>query len=204
MDGDAAPLAGLCDLAERFQVGLVVDEAHATGVYGRNGGGLISKLGLGQRVLVKLGTLSKALGTIGGYASGSSELIEFLVNHCRSYLFSTAPPIPIMLAARQAVTLLSEMESDRVHLRRQSAWLRNTLAARGWRVPPGDSPIVPIIVGAENAALSLHARLQGSGMYAPAIRPPTVPVGTCRLRISLSSVPQTARTTTARRCTRIS
>lgn len=187
MDGDAAPLKELSELCQRFDVGLVVDEAHATGMYGEQGGGLVSELGLQSQVLMKLGTLSKALGGIGGYACGSSDLVEYLVNHCRSYLFSTAPPVPVVQAVAQAVRLLAGMSSARRQLRQHSQQLRRSLQQRGWSVPDGDSPIVPVLVGSENTALELSQRLAGLGLRVPAIRPPTVPRGTSRLRISLSS-----------------
>ncbi len=187
MDGDAAPLSDLVDLAEEFDCGLVVDEAHAVGIYGSQGAGLLEQLDLQDRVLVKLGTLSKALGCIGGYAAGALDLVEFLVNHCRSYLFSTAAPGLSLSAAVRALELLRGMNAERQTLRQRAITLRQALSQAGWSVAAGDSPIIPVIVGSEQRALQLSQRLLKVGMYVPAIRPPTVPDGTCRLRISLST-----------------
>ena len=187
MDGDLAPLTELTQLAKEFDCAVVVDEAHATGVYGKRGGGLIEELSLQQDVLLKLGTLSKALGGIGGFAAGSNETITFLVNKCRSYLFSTAPPAASMQAALAAVSLTKEMTNDRKRLRSVALNLREQLRQQGWQIPEGDSPIIPVIVGGERVAIELSQRMAEAGFNIPAIRPPTVPVGTCRLRISLSA-----------------
>lgn len=186
MDGDAAPLAELADLASEFDCGLVVDEAHAVGIYGPNGGGLLEELHLQDRTFAKLGTLSKALGGVGGYVCGSQELIEYLVNHCRSYLFSTAPPAASVAAAKAAVDQLQFLQAERQRLKQLSQDMRDQLRAAGMQVREGDSPIVPVIVGAEEAALRMAERLLQHQLYVPAIRPPTVPPGTSRLRISLS------------------
>ncbi len=190
MDGDCADLPLLCDLAERYDCGLVVDEAHATGVYGAQGGGLLEELQLESTprlpLLLKLGTLSKALGGIGGFAAGDQLVIDFLVNRCRSYLFSTSPPAATMVAAAAAIEMLKGMQAERHRLRTLSRELRSRLQRAGFWVAAGDSPIVPVIVGSERDALWLSQRLMAAQIYVPAIRPPTVPVGTSRLRISLS------------------
>ncbi len=187
MDGDAARLVELVKLAEHFDCGVVVDEAHAVGVYGACGGGLLEELNLQARVLAKLGTLSKALGCVGGYVAGTQDLIEFLVNHCRSYLFSTAAPGLSLLAATKALELLRGMHVEREMLRQTAQELRQSLGQQGWPVFAGDSAIIPIIVGSEHRAMELSQHLWKSGIYVPAIRPPTVPENTCRLRISLSA-----------------
>lgn len=187
MDGDASPLAELVALAGQFDVGLVVDEAHAVGVYGAEGGGLLEELGLQSQVLAKLGTLSKAFGCVGGYVAGNSNVIDYLVNTCRSYIFSTAPPAPAMAAARKALQLLRGMPQQRQRLRAQASEVRQTLRQLGWNVPEGDSPIIPVIVGSEQRAMQIGQQLRDSGILVPAIRPPTVPEQTCRLRISLST-----------------
>lgn len=187
MDGDAAPLLELVELAHKYDAGLVVDEAHAVGVYGPRGGGLVEELELQSQVLAKLGTLSKALGCVGGYVAGDQALIAYLVNHCRSYLFSTASPGLSLVAAQRALLLLIDMQDERQALRQRSAGLRQRLRDIGWDVPRGDSPIIPVVVGSETRVLELGEQLWGRGIYVPAIRPPTVPDGTCRLRISLST-----------------
>lgn len=187
MDGDEAPLREVADLAERFDCGLIVDEAHATGVFGTQGGGLVDELKLTDRVLLKLGTLSKALGGIGGYAAGDRQTIQYLVNRCRSFLFSTAPPPLAMLAASAAIDHCLAMNEVREHLRFIAASLREQLRESGWNVISGRSPIVPVIIGEAEKTLQLSAKLLELGIYVPAIRPPTVPQGSCRLRISLSA-----------------
>jgi 8-amino-7-oxononanoate synthase len=187
MDGDEAPLEELLLLADQSNCGLVVDEAHATGVFGQTGAGLLNQLGLSHRVLVKLGTLSKAIGGIGGFAAGSSHLIELLVNRCRSYLFSTAPPAAAMAAAEAAVELLPSLSAERKYLFDLSRSVRQRLTDQGWQVAQGRSPIVPMIVGDAETTLRISRRLLNNNIYVPAIRPPTVPPGTCRLRFSLST-----------------
>ena len=187
MDGDAARLVELVALAEQYDCGLVVDEAHAVGVYGANGGGLLEELNLQTRVLAKLGTLSKAIGCIGGYVAGPQAMVEYVVNHCRSYLFSTSAPGPSLAAASKALELLRGMHVERELLRQKAKALRQSLHRAGWSVVAGDSPIVPLIVGSEQRVLELSQLLWQAGMYVPGIRPPTVPEGTCRLRISLSA-----------------
>ncbi len=187
MDGDAAPLSELADLCERFECGLIVDEAHATGVYGNQGAGLVDELGLHHHVLVKLGTLSKAIGCLGGFASGSQLVIEFLLNHNRSYMFSTALPASVHHAANTAIGLIQTMASERAQLRTTARDVREHLRAQGWRVTGVDSPIIPVILESELEALQLSASLAETGLFIPAIRPPTVPRGTSRLRISLSA-----------------
>lgn len=190
MDGDCADLRSLLVLAQEFECGLVVDEAHATGVYGENGGGYLEECGLSSKntehLLLKLGTLSKALGGIGGYAAGSSTAIEYLVNTSRSYLFSTAAPAAMAAAALAATELLPHLQADRQRLRNRSKDVRQSLQAMGWCVPAGDSPIVPIIVGSETETLRISHTLRQHNISVPAIRPPTVPQNTSRLRISLS------------------
>ncbi|MDX1930355.1 MAG: 8-amino-7-oxononanoate synthase [Pirellulaceae bacterium] len=186
MDGDAAPLADLADLAEQFDCGLIVDEAHATGVYGPSGAGLVEELGLSDRVLGKLGTLSKAIGCLGGYLCGSQSLVEHVLNFGRAYMFSTALPSSLLAAAKTSVELIESLTKERSDLRQRSKEVRINLRRSGWQVLGDDSPILPIVLGDERTALELSANLQSVGLFVPAIRPPTVPIGTSRLRISLS------------------
>lgn len=187
MDGDEAPLQELVSISRRFDCGLIVDEAHAVGVFGERGGGLLEELQLSSEVLIKLGTLSKALGGIGGYAAGSKKVVEYLISRCRSYLFSTAPPAGAMAASRIAVELCCQMSSEREHLLDLAKAARRQLRELGWQVASGRSPIIPIIVGSPECALELSNKLRVSGLLVPAIRPPTVPHDTCRLRVSLSA-----------------
>ncbi len=187
MDGDIAPLHELTRLCEEHQVGMLVDEAHATGVYGPSGAGLGEELDLSSRWLLKLGTLSKGIGTCGGFATGSQLVITFLVNRCRSYIFSTALAPPVVAASAQAIELIPELADRRQRLKHISSSLRTRLLEDGWNVPTGDSPIIPIIVGSSESAMELSARLLEANFFVPAIRPPTVPAGTSRLRLSLSA-----------------
>ena len=187
MDGDAAPLVELCELAERFECGLIVDEAHATGVYGATGSGLVEELQLSHRVLAKLGTLSKAIGCLGGFVCGSEAIVEHVLNHGRSYMFSTALPSSVLVAANVALDWIHSLSERRHVLRTSAIALREQLRSQGWQVLGYDSPIIPVIMGDESRALDANHQLLASGLFVPAIRPPTVPAGTSRLRISLSS-----------------
>lgn len=186
MDGDAAPLVQIASLAERYDCGLIVDEAHATGIYGHTGAGLVDELGLSGRVLAKLGTLSKAIGCVGGFVCGSNAVIEHILNFGRSYMFSTALPGSVLAAAAAAVNLIETMATQRNALRQSSVQLRSELRGMAWQILGDDSPILPLMLGEEGAALTLSEQLQSKGLFVPAIRPPTVPAGTSRLRISLS------------------
>lgn len=191
MDGDRAPLADLFALATKFDCGLVVDEAHATGIYGVQGGGLLDELSAEApnsftKPICKLGTLSKALGGIGGFATGSQVTVDFLVNHCRSFIFSTAPPPAAMLAALTAIRCMRSMHTERMQLRQRAVKLRESLRTMGFEVPSGDSPIIPVILGTEKSALRASDHLLRQQILVPAIRPPTVPADQSRLRISLS------------------
>ncbi|WP_254841161.1 aminotransferase class I/II-fold pyridoxal phosphate-dependent enzyme [Natronomonas marina] len=177
MDGDAAPLAAVCDAAEEFGAWVMVDEAHATGVYE---GGLVGERGLADRVDVQLGTLSKALGAQGGFVAGDEPLVEHLLNAARSFVFSTGLAPPAAAAAERALELAPE--------RRESLWrnvdrLRDGLETLGYEVW-GDTHVLPVVVGDRADALALEGRLSEAGVVAPAIRPPTVPEGTSRIRLA--------------------
>ncbi len=192
MDGDQADLTTLAQLSERFECGLVVDEAHATGIYGQRGGGMLEEQGVSAPVLAKLGTCSKALGGSGGFVCGSAALIEFLTNHCRSYLFSTAPSEPVVRGIIAAVETMSADQAARQTLRASASQLRRKLQEAGFELAAHeattahDCPIIPILFGTEEATLAVSQFLFDNGIYVPAIRPPTVPEGLCRLRLSLS------------------
>ena len=183
MDGDLAPLEEMVALKERFGAWLFVDEAHAGGVLGRHGAGLVQKMGMTGRVEIQMGTLGKALGSAGGYICGSRTLVDWLLNRARAFVFSTAPPPSVALAGAAAVAWMS---SARAETRRRALWERIRLLerVRGARVL---SAIAPVPVGDAKRALQLGARLAEAGFWVPAIRYPTVPKGTARLRISLSA-----------------
>jgi 8-amino-7-oxononanoate synthase len=187
MDGDLAPLAELADLAERFGAMLMVDEAHGTAVFGPDGRGAGSVCGVAERIPIKVGTLSKALGSLGGFVAGSRSLIAWLVNHARPLIFSTALPPPAAAAALEAVTIAESEPWRRERVQMLGRRLGSALAELGYRVGTSPGPIVPVVVGTPDRAIRLASRLFDAGLFAPAIRPPTVPEGTSRIRITLSA-----------------
>jgi 8-amino-7-oxononanoate synthase len=187
MDGDLAPLAELADVAERHEAMLMVDEAHATGVFGRQGRGLAEHLGVEDRIHVRVGTLSKALGSVGGFVAGSRSLVEWLVNRARPYVFSTAAPGAAAGAALAALEVVRQEPHRREELLARAGALRGQLAEQGWNIGDSASQIIPILVGQPDRAAQLAASLGKRGVFVPAIRPPTVPEGEACLRISLTS-----------------
>ncbi len=190
MDGDVTPLGEVARIAERHGAVLIVDEAHATGLYGARGSGRVEELGLCDRVLATTHTGGKALGSGGAWVAGSGVLRDVMVNKSRSFIFSTAP-IPVLAAALEAgLDLLQREPERRLEVQRKSVLLREALSASNVHVPrytPGDtvSPIVPIIVGANVAALALQSGLHAAGFDVRAIRPPSVAPGTARLRVTV-------------------
>ena len=190
MDGDLCPLREIVDLTEAHEALLLLDEAHAIGVLGDHGMGLADALGLQTRVTFQMGTLSKAVGLAGGYLAASREWIDLLVNRARSFIFSTAPPPAIAHAALTSLHLIGSREG---HERR--AALRRHIAAfqhASGLLANHSTPILPIGFGSSEAALSASAALENHGLLVPAIRFPTVPRGTARLRISLSAAHSSA------------
>jgi 8-amino-7-oxononanoate synthase len=185
MDGDEAPLAEIVELAERYGAMVMVDEAHATGIYEPNGAGLIAKLGLGERVSVQMGTLGKALGGFGAYVAGSKALRELMINRCRSFIFTTALPPAVMAMAIAAIDLVKKEPERRQALRRNYETLRSGLQGLDYRLGASGSQILPLIVGDADACMKFSEYLLSRGVFAQGIRPPTVPPGTSRLRITL-------------------
>ncbi len=187
MDGDLAPLADLVDLAERFGAMLLVDEAHGTGVFGPVGRGACSAFGVSDRVPIKVGTLSKALGSIGGFVAGSRALVEHLQHRAPTFVYSTALPPAAAAAALAALKIVQQEPERRGHLFSISRTLRQKLRDLGALVPEGEGPILPVLLGEPGLAVQASETLKAAGLLVPAIRPPTVPEGTSRLRISLSA-----------------
>ena len=189
MDGDAAPLRELVELKERHGAWLMVDEAHATGLYGPTGAGLIAEAGLSPRVEIVMGTLSKALGSVGGYIAGSKELVDWLVNRARSFIYSTALPPGAIAASRAAVQVTRGPEGVtlRDRLRQNIARFQAGLPATWKAQALPASAIQPLICGEASAALQLAASLREKGFFIPAIRYPTVPRNAARLRVTLSA-----------------
>lgn len=186
MDGDLAPLAEITKICEEFDLQCILDEAHATGVYGANGQGLVEHLGIDSNRIISVGTLSKALGCVGGFVAGPSDLIAWLTNFARSWVYSTATTIPNAAAACKAISLAKAMKTERIQLANLATKLRTTLVGLGLQVGDGDSPIIPVYLNDPKQVLLASERLLQLGVYTPAIRPPTVPENGSLLRISLS------------------
>lgn len=192
MDGDLAPLVELCDLAQSVDAAVIVDEAHATGVFGVQGRGVCELLGAEHRVAVRIGTLSKALGTLGGFVAGSQQLVDWLWNRARAQFFSTALPPAVCAAACAALDIIESEPERRHHLQQLSRQLRSRLAEHGLETRLQDSsPIIPVWLQDAERAAQVAARLEAAGFLIGCIRPPTVPRGTARLRISLSAAHDT-------------
>jgi 8-amino-7-oxononanoate synthase len=185
MDGDVAPLRDIVELAHRHDARVMVDEAHGTGCIGPGGRGLVAELGLEGDVDVIVGTLGKALGSYGAYVLCDQTMAEYLINTARSLIFSTALPPPAVAAALAALGLLREQPRRVEKLQRNARVLREALAESGMPVEDGDTPIVPLIVGDSDTAVAAGDRALERGIFAPAIRPPTVPAGTSRLRLAV-------------------
>ncbi|HZP44382.1 MAG TPA: 8-amino-7-oxononanoate synthase [Candidatus Binataceae bacterium] len=184
MDGDAAPLAEIVELARAYRAAIILDEAHGVGVLGPGGRGLAAACGLAQEVDVHIGTLSKALGAYGAYVAGSSILRDYLVNRARSFIYSTGLPPAVAAAAEAALAVLEAEPALVERLHDNARYLRAGLEGLGFRIGPTESPILPVIVGEAEAALRLSRALLARGVYVTAIRPPTVPAGTARLRVT--------------------
>jgi len=185
MDGDVAPLAELARLARDHGCRLMVDEAHATGALGPGGRGSVAAAGLSGEVDIVVGTLGKALGSYGAYACANAELSEYLLNAARPFVFSTAPPPPVAAAALAALDLLEAEPRLVERLARNAAALREALVAEGLRPGGAGTQIVPVAVGEASLAMELSERLLEQGVFAQGIRPPTVPEGASRLRLTV-------------------
>ncbi len=188
MDGHLAPLVELCNLADKHDAILVVDEAHATGLLGENGRGAAELLGVEKRIDVSIGTLSKAIGGLGGFVAGSQPLVEYLWNTARTQIYSTALPPAICSAMVVAFDIVHSEPERRQHVLTLTQRLQSSLIKSRFHVPqPIQAAIVPVILNDPRAALDLAERLELEGFAVGAIRPPTVPQGTSRLRITLSA-----------------
>jgi 8-amino-7-oxononanoate synthase len=187
MDGDRAPLADLVELAQRHDACLMVDEAHSTGILGANGSGLAAESGVAQAIDIRMGTLSKAVAGLGGFFAGSSLLRDVLVNHARSLIYSTGLPASVIAFDLAAVRFLRANPQLGADLLARAASFRAKLNEHGYDTLGSTTQIVPCLVGDPGAALELSAFLAQRGIDVPAVRPPTVPPGTARLRFSLNS-----------------
>ena len=189
MDGDIAPLENIVKLKETYGAWLMLDEAHAVGLYGKGRRGVAEELRVADQVEVQMGTLGKALGAAGGLICGSQALVDLLINRARSFIYSTAPVPAQAAAARRAIELIS---SDEGRMLQDRLWknveqLKNNLTKYGCELPLGQSAILPLIVGAEDDAVALSQRLLEAGIWVPAVRYPTVARGEARLRVTVSA-----------------
>ncbi|MGD9126265.1 MAG: 8-amino-7-oxononanoate synthase [Planctomycetia bacterium] len=200
MDGDFAPVAELVEIAERHDAALILDEAHAIGIFGPEGGGLLRQAGLQEKADVVLGTMSKALGSYGGFAACSARMKKLLINHARPFIFSTGLPPAVLAAGRASIAIIQKEYQNDTHpgsdnplakglgreLIDRCDFFRSLLAEQGIDYMPTTSQIIPIHIGDNFKALSIAETLRDQNIFATAIRPPTVPVGTARLRMSVT------------------
>lgn len=184
MDGDVAPLVDIVTLARRHNAWVMVDEAHATGVFGAHGAGVVEELGLENEVEIHMGTLGKALGGFGAYVAGSRELIEWLINRARSFIYTTGVPPAVAASALAALDLVAQEPERRRRLWDNTAFLWHGLQALGYQLGPTRSPILPVLIGNAQQTMALAEALLLRGVFAQGIRPPTVPEGTARLRVT--------------------
>ena len=188
MDGDIAPLKGLVSLSKKFNTLLMIDDAHATGVIGKTGRGGLEHFGIKSRDIIQMGTLSKAAGCFGGFVAGNSELIDLLVNRARSFIYSTSLPPAVAAASIRAIKLL-DSGSD---YRRKKLWknrerMYQGLKEIGFDTLDSETPIIPVMVGETKEALRIGSHLYNNKIFAPAIRPPTVSEGKCRIRFTVTA-----------------
>ena len=186
MDGDRAPLADICTLAEKYNCLTMVDEAHASGIFGKHASGLCEEDGVSDFIDIRMGTLSKSIAGLGGYCAVKSEFRDYFVNFCRSLIYSTALPHPVLAHNISAIRFIRENPSIGKQLLSLADSFRTGLHDLGFSTLNSTTQIVPCLMESEEKALSLSAFLRNNGITAPAIRPPTVPRGTARLRFSIS------------------
>ncbi len=184
MDGDVAPLAEIAALARRFDAWVMVDEAHASGVFGAYGAGVVEALGLQHAIDIQMGTLGKALGGAGAYVAGSRELIEWLINRARSFVYTTGIPPAVAASALAALEVVEHEPERRARLWHNAEVVQQGLAAMGYRLDATRSPILPVMIGDAHRTMALTDALRRRGVFAQGIRPPTVPRDTARLRVT--------------------
>lgn len=184
MDGDIAPLAEMGRLARDYDAWLMVDEAHATGVFGPHGAGVVEELGLSSTVEIQMGTLGKALGGFGAYVAGSRHLIDWLVNRARSFVYTTALPPSVAATAIAALDIVDQEPERRRRLWDNTAFLADQLSKLGYKLGNSRSQILPLIIRDAGQTMTLAAALLERGIFAQGIRPPTVPAGTSRIRVT--------------------
>ena len=187
MDGDLAPLKEICALSKQYGAWTFVDEAHAAGVFGKNGSGLSEHLGVEKDVDIVMGTLSKALGSQGGFVCGKKLLIDHIVNFCRSFIYTTSLAPASCAAAIAAIDIVEREPERRKRLLENAKHLKKALSDKGFDTGDSESQIIPLIAGSVEQAAEISKKLLTEGIFAPAIRPPTVPENMCRIRFSLTA-----------------
>jgi glycine C-acetyltransferase len=193
MDGDVAPLRQLADISSQHGCLLLVDDAHGTGVMGEKGQGAAAYLGVSKGIDIHVGTLSKAIAAVGGFVAGSSDLISYLINKARPFIYTTALPPGVVAAATAALKLIETEPSLLEGLRANVRYMRGALTSAGFDLMGSETPIIPILVGEAKKAVAIsRSLLEKAGIYVPAIRPPTVPAGQARLRLTVSAAHQQA------------
>ena len=185
MDGDLVDLKELTAICERYGAMLMVDEAHATGVLGERGSGATEYFNVEDNVPVVMGTLSKAVGSLGGYIAGSQSLIDFIRNRVRSYIFDTSLPAASLAASIESINIIEKDKEMRDHLWEMINRFKSGLGDLGLHILPSNSAIIPVLIGEPEPALEFANELREEGVFTPAIRPPSVPPGKCRIRSSL-------------------
>ena len=185
MDGDLVPLPQLVEISEKYGCILMIDEAHATGVLGKRGSGATEHFGVEDRVPVVMGTLSKAIGSLGGYIAGSQELIDFIRNRVRSYIFDTSLPPASLAASITAIDIIENEPERREHLWNMVNKFKMGIENTGLRILPSHSAIIPVLIGDAEPALNFAKMLRENGVFTPAVRPPSVPHGMCRIRVTI-------------------
>ncbi len=184
VDGDLAPLAEIASVAHRFNALLIVDEAHAVGIFGATGAGLVEQLQLQEQVHIRVGTFSKALGGFGGFVTGKQDLIEYLVNRARSFIYSTALPPAILGASLAAIKIIQDEPERRKVLWGNVNFLRKGLKKQGWTLLSEASQIIPVLIGGAEETMKVSSDLLANGIFAQGLREPTVPPGSSRLRLT--------------------
>jgi 8-amino-7-oxononanoate synthase len=188
MDGDAAPLNEITRLAKKYKAITIVDEAHGTGVLGKHGRGLAEHLGLEKRIDISIGTLSKAAGNIGGFVTGTKDFISYLKSKSRPFIFTTALPMPACAAGIEGLRIIRTNQALRKKLRDNTNYVKERLKKLNFDFRGSITPIIPIMIGDAKKTLAISQHLWNKGLFIPAIRPPTVPHGESRLRITITAI----------------
>ena len=188
MDGDIAPVREIVSIASEYGAFIMLDEAHATGVRGPAGRGIAHEFGVAEKITLQMGTFSKALGSFGAYAAGSREMIDYLLNTARGFIFSTSLPPAVIAASLAALNIAGRGDNLRGQLKENTRLLSEGLKEQGWNMLPIESHIIPVIIGETDMTMKISERLFTLGIWAHGIRPPTVPVGTSRIRLTPTAV----------------